>query len=208
MDKSYYISLCLGLSSKRSWEQSETAGPFICNLTMKWWEWMKTGAYLGAKTAWWSLCDRSSCPLVEHSMEECLFVITPLPSQTPSLPGNYHKLYFSCPPEPKELSGQGGRIVTLIIFFFFSFSVHRLIFQEGLSLLYGKAERGIESKVGVGCRGVGGCGDMGLQCKSLLTFSIFFFLTDHFHAGYQGVWPIIGMQIAADGVPQQKKRTG
>ncbi|KAM7388713.1 hypothetical protein PAMP_024870 [Pampus punctatissimus] len=26
--------------------------------------------------------------------------------------------------------------------------------------------------------------------------------------GYQGVWPIIGMQIAADGVPQQKKRTG
>lgn len=92
--------------------------------------------------------------------------------------------------------------------FFFSFSVHRLIFQEGLSLLYGKAERGIESKVGVGCRGVGGCGDMGLQCKSLLTFSIFFFLTDHFHAGYQGVWPIIGMQIAADGVPQQKKRTG
>lgn len=140
---------------------------------------MKTGAYLGAKTARWSSCDRSSCPLVEHSMEECLFVITPPPSQPPSLPGNYHKLHFPCPPEPKELSGRSGRIVTFIIFFPFSF--HRLIFQEGLSLLYRRAERGIESKVGVGCRGVGGCGGgLGLQCKRLLTFSIFFFLTDHF----------------------------
>lgn len=39
--------------------------------------------------------------------------------------------------------------------------------------------------------------------------SFFFFLDRSFSMqGYQGVWPIIGMQIAADGVPQQKKRTG
>lgn len=40
-------------------------------------------------------------------------------------------------------------------------------------------------------------------------FAFFFFLDRSFSMqGYQGVWPIIGMQIAADGVPQQKKRTG
>lgn len=43
----------------------------------------------------------------------------------PPLPGNYHKLHFPCPPEPRELSGQSGRIATFIIFFF---SFHRLIF--------------------------------------------------------------------------------
>lgn len=60
---------------------------------------------------------------------------------------------------------------------------------------------------------MGGCGveRLGLQCTSLLafSFSFFFFLDRSFSMqGYQGVWPIIGMQIAADGVPQQKKRTG
>lgn len=40
-------------------------------------------------------------------------------------------------------------------------------------------------------------------------FRFFFFLDRSFSMqGYQGVWPIIGMQIAADGIPQQKKRTG
>ena len=41
-------------------------------------------------------------------------------------------------------------------------------------------------------------------------FRFFFFFLDRSFSmqGYQGVWPIIGMQIAADGVPQQKKRTG
>lgn len=43
----------------------------------------------------------------------------------PPLPGNYHKLHFPCPPEPRELSGRSGRIATFIIFFF---SFHRLIF--------------------------------------------------------------------------------
>lgn len=44
---------------------------------------------------------------------------------------------------------------------------------------------------------------------SAQAFLLFFFLDRSFSMqGYQGVWPIIGMQIAADGVPQQKKRTG
>lgn len=43
----------------------------------------------------------------------------------------------------------------------------------------------------------------------VFAFFFFFFLDRSFSMqGYQGVWPIIGMQIAADGVPQQKKRTG
>lgn len=51
---------------------------------------------------------------------------------------------------------------------------------------------------------------LGLQCTSLLAFFFFFLFLDRSFSmqGYQGVWPIIGMQIAADGVPQQKKRTG
>lgn len=168
----------LGPTSIKGHESNEKQLLPRYNLTMKWWEWMKTGAYLGAKTARWSSCDRSSCPLVEHSMEECLFVITPLPSQPPSLSGNYHKLHFPCPPEPKELSGRSGRMVTFIIFFPFSF--HRLIFQEGLSLLYRKAERGIESKAGVGCGRVGGYGgDWAYSVKGFSHF-LFFFLTDHF----------------------------
>lgn len=69
----------LGPTSKKVMRAMRNSCSPVCNLTMKWWEWMKTGAYLGAKTARWSSCDRSSCPLVEHSMEECLFVITPPP---------------------------------------------------------------------------------------------------------------------------------
>lgn len=56
---------------------------------------------------------------------------------------------------------------------------------------------------------------LGLQCTQaflafFFSFSLFFFFLDRSFSmqGYQGVWPIIGMQIAADGVPQQKKRTG
>lgn len=107
------------------------------------------------------------------------------PSQPPSLPGNYHKLHFPCPPEPKELSGRSGRIVTFIIFSPFSF--HRLIFQEGLSLLYRRAERGIESKVGAGCRGVGGCGgDWAYSVKGFSHFLFFFSWQIIFHAGVSG----------------------
>ena len=47
---------------------------------------MKTAADVGATTAWWSLRDRSSCPLVEHSIEECLFVIAPPPPHTHTHP--------------------------------------------------------------------------------------------------------------------------
>lgn len=86
MAKWHDISLCLVLPAKKVMRAMRTSCSPVCNLTMKWWEWMKTGAYLGAKTARWSSCDRSSCPLVEHSMEECLFVITPpLPNHPPCL---------------------------------------------------------------------------------------------------------------------------
>lgn len=137
---------------------------------------MKTGAYLGAKKVRWSSCDRSSCPLVEHSMEECLFVITPPPLPPTSLPA----WQLSQTPLPLPSGAQRTERPeweNSNIYNFFPFSFHRLIFQEGLSLLYRRAERGIESRVGVGCRGVGGCGrggGLGLQCKRLLTFSFFF----------------------------------
>lgn len=104
-----------------------------------------------------------------------------------------------CPPEPAELSGRSGRIATFIIFF--SFSFHRLIFQEALSLLYRKAERGVE------CKGVWG-GGTGATVHEPSRFFFSFLDRSFSMQGYQGVWPIIGMQIAADGVPQQKKGTG
>lgn len=57
----------------------------------------------------------------------------------------------------------------------------------------------------------GGWGDWGYSAQAFSFFPPlpFFFLDRSFSMqGYQGVWPIIGMQIAADGVPLQKKRTG
>lgn len=60
-------------------------------------------------------------------------------------------------------------------------------------------------------RGVGEIGATVHEPFSLFRFSLFFFsLPDRSFSmpGYQGVWPIIGMQIAADGVPQPKKRAG
>lgn len=75
---------------------------------------------------------------------------------------------------------------------------------------------GVQRGLGVGGRGrEGGEWVWAYSVRAFSQFLVFYFIFYFFRIldrsfsvqGYQGAWPIIGMQIAADGVPQQKKRT-